>query len=178
MDITGVLAISGKPGLYKVVGQSKNTLIVESLSDGRKFPASASNRVSSLEDISIYTYEEDMPLADVLSKVFSKLKGKEAISHKAKPEELKAFMEEVLPEYDEERVYSSDIKKLVQWYNALLSAGILKEDKKEEKPKAEKKETAAKKAPTKKAAAKKTTAAPKTTGAKNVTKRTTKTSAK
>ena len=158
MDISGVLAISGKPGLYRVVGQSKNTLIVESLADGRKFPANATNRVSALEDISIYTYEEDLPLADVFGQMFSKLEGKEAITHKSKPEELKAFMQEMLPDYDEDRVYNSDIKKLIQWYNSLLSAGILKEEKKEkkkeEKPKAEKKPAAKKKAAPKKAAPK------------------------
>lgn len=153
MDISGVLAISGKPGLYKVVGQSKNTLIVESLVDGRKFPASATNRVSALEDISIYTYEEDLPLAEVFGKIFKKLDGKEAINHKAKPEELRAFMEDVLPDYDEDRVYNSDIKKLIQWYNSLLSAGVLKEEKKEE-PKKEAKPKTEKKAPAKKDATK------------------------
>lgn len=161
MDISGVLAISGKPGLYRVVGQSKNTLIVQSLIDGRKFPASATNRVSALEDISIYTYETDMPLADVFGKIFKTLKGGEAISHKSKPEELKAFMEDVLPDYDEDRVYASDIKKLVQWYNSLLSAGVLKEEEKKEESKKEAKPKAEKKAPAKKETAKKKPAAKK-----------------
>ena len=171
MDISGVLAISGKPGLYKVIGQSKETLIVQSLIDGRKFPASASNRVSSLEDISIYTYEEDMPLADVLGKIFKNLSGKEALSHKSKPEELKAFMVSVLPDYDEDRVYGSDIKKLVQWYNSLLSAGILKEEKKDAKKTTTAKKPVAKKTTTaKKPAAKKAPATKKPIAKKAVTK--------
>ena len=178
MDISGVLAISGKPGLYKVIGQSKETLIVQSLIDGRKFPASATNRVSALEDISIYTYEKDLPLSDVLGKVFKKLSGKEAIDHKSKPEELKAFMLDVLPDYDEDRVYTSDIKKLIQWYNSLLSAGILKEEKKETKPKSDKKAPAVKKTTAKKPAAKKAPVAKKTTTAKKTITKVTKQSAK
>jgi hypothetical protein len=124
MDLTGILSISGKPGLYKVVGQSKSTLIVESLMDGKRFPAHSSNRVSSLDDISIYTYGEDVPLREVFSAVYEKLEGKPAIDGKASPEELRKFMGEVYPEFDKERVYNSDIKKLFQWYNALLEAGI------------------------------------------------------
>ena len=184
MDISGVLAISGKPGLYKVIGQSKETLIVQSLIDGRKFPASATNRVSALEDISIYTYEEDLPLSDVLGKIFSNLSGKSAIDHKSKPEELKAFMLEVLPDYDEDRVYTSDIKKLIQWYNSLLSAGILKEEKKTVAKKDAKTKTAAKKPAAKKATtakkpgAKKAPAAKKTTTAKKTITKVTKQSAK
>ena len=161
MDITGIIAISGKPGLYKVVGQTKNTLIVESLEDGRRFPANSNNRVSALDDISIYTYQEDLPLVEVLAKVFKKYNGKEAIDHKAKPEELKAFMGGVLPDYDENRVYNSDIKKLIQWYNALVSAGVLKEEsKKEEAPKTKKKTSTAKKTAVKKADTSKKSAAP------------------
>jgi hypothetical protein len=134
MDLTGILSISGKPGLYKVVGQSKSTLIVESLSDGKRFPAHSSNRVSSLDDISIYTYGEDVPLREVFSAVYEKLEGKPSIDAKSSPEELRKFLGEVYPEFDKERVYNSDIKKLFQWYNALLEAGIFTkvEENKEE----------------------------------------------
>ncbi|MFP5470271.1 MAG: DUF5606 domain-containing protein [Bacteroidia bacterium] len=128
MDLTGIISISGKSGLYKVVGQSKNTLIVESLEDGKKFPAHSSNKVSSLGDISFYTVEEDVSLKDVFASIFDNLDGKKAIDHKSSPEELKAFMEKVYPNYDKERVYNSDLKKLVQWYNSLLEAGIFKKE--------------------------------------------------
>lgn len=144
MDLTGIISISGKPGLYKVVGQSKNTLIVESLEDGKKFPAHSSNRVSSLSDISFYTVEEDVPLQDVFASIFDNLDGKKAIDHKSSPEEIKAFMEKVYPSYDKERVYNSDLKKLVQWYNSLLEAGVLKkEEVTVEDNKAEESETTA-----------------------------------
>lgn len=132
MDLTGIIAISGKPGLYKVVAQSKNSLIVESIEDGKKFPAHSSNKVSSLSDISIYTQEEDVPLSDVFTKVFDNLKGGQAIDPKSSGEELRAFMDKVFPEYDKERVYNSDIKKLFQWYNSLLDKGLLNKAKEED----------------------------------------------
>ncbi len=139
MNLTGIISISGQSGLFKIVSQTKNGIIVEPLGGGRRFPIHGAQRVSSLEDISIYTYEEDIPLQEVFEKIFKNLKGKEAINHKSSNEELRSFMEEHLPDYDQERVYTSDIKKLVQWYNSLLAEGLLKEEKKES-PKKEKKE--------------------------------------
>ena len=157
MNLSGIIAISGKGGLYTVAGQSKNNVIVESLIDGKKFPAFSSNKISALEDISIYTYEGDELLADIFKVIFDKEKGGEAPSHKDSVDDLKKYLRGIIPEYDEERVFTSDIKKLFQWYNLLHSAKKLelkeaKEDKKEveEKEAAPKKETAEKKAPAKK----------------------------
>lgn len=133
MNLESIISISGVPGLQKVVGQSNNGLIVESIEDGKRFPAYAADKVSALEDISIYTENEEVPLGDVLQKMFDKKDGKEAISYKSSPDELKSFFKEVLPDYDQDRVYVSDIKKVVRWYNILLKADLLKEEKEDEK---------------------------------------------
>lgn len=134
MNLSGIIAISGKSGLFKVAGQSKNTVIVESLENGKKFPAFATNKISALEDISIYTYEGDELLADVYKAIYTKQNGELAPSHKDNLDDLKSYLREILPEYDEERVFSSDIKKIFQWYNLLHKSGnlILKEEEKEE----------------------------------------------
>lgn len=143
MDLSGIISITGQSGLHKIVSQTKNGIIVEPLGGGRRFPVHGAQRVSSLEDISIYTYEEDVPLADVFASIFKNLKGGEAISHKAEKGELESFMETHLPTYDKDRVYTSDIKKVVQWYNLLLKEGLLKET---EKKKETEKESSTKKA--------------------------------
>lgn len=184
MNLTGIISISGKPGLFKVVAQGKNNIIVESLVDGKKSPAYSTDRISALEDISIYTYEEDIPLKEVYSEIYKKEDGKKTISHKESLNKLTDYLLEVLPNYDEERVYPSDIKKLFQWYNLLHDTGALKAEEKE-KEKTESKKTTTKedtdkdsdkketkKAPAKKASAKKPAAkkpapkksAPKTSG--------------
>lgn len=126
MDISKVLAIAGMPGLYKVVGQTNNGVIVESLADKKRFPAFNSNKISALNDISIYTTGEDMPLKDVLQKIFDKEKGEKSIDPKSIDEKgLREYMKSVLPEYDEERVHYSDLKKLFNWYNQLQVSGLL-----------------------------------------------------
>lgn len=154
MDLTGIISISGRPGLYRVVAQGKNNIIVESLSDGKKFPAYATDRISALDDISIYTYEEDVPLKEIYTNMYKKYDGGEAVSHKESLKNLEKELEDFLPDYDKERVYSSDIKKIFQWYNLLKKADLLKmEEEKPAKKAAEKKEE---KAPAKKAAAKST----------------------
>lgn len=161
MNLTGIISISGKPGLFKVVAQGKNNIIVESLIDGKKSPAYSTDRISALEDISIYTYEEDVPLKDVYSEIYKKENGKKTISHKESLNKLTAYLLEVLPNYDEDRVYPSDIKKLFQWYNLLHDTGALEpeetEDKveKETSTKKDTEEKETKKAPAKKAATKK-----------------------
>jgi len=163
MNLTGIISISGKPGLYRVVAQGNNNVIVESLEDGKRFPAHSNNKISALDDISIYTYEEDVPLKDVFTSIYEKEKGGVAISHKESAAKLVEYMMTVLPKYDQERVYSSDIKKLFQWYNLLHKANalVLEEEEKPEpktktKAKTDKEETAdEKKAPAKKAPAKK-----------------------
>ena len=121
-----ILAISGKPGLYKLISQAKNMLIVESVSpDKKRMPIYASDKVISLGDIAMYTDEDEVPLANVLEAVKQKENGAVAALDykKASAEELHAFMAEVLPEYDRDRVHTSDIKKLIQWYNLLIANG-------------------------------------------------------
>jgi hypothetical protein len=162
MDLSGIISISGKPGLFKVVAQSKNNIIVESLIDSKRIPAYSTDRISALEDISIYTYEEDVPLKEVFISLAKKEDCGLAPSHKESMNTLTAYLEEILPDYDQDRVYPSDVKKLFQWYNILHKSGLInleeekKEEKKEEKPKkAETKKTEEKKPAAKKTAAKK-----------------------
>lgn len=124
MELKEILAISGQPGLFKYVAQSTRGVIVESLVDGRRINASASSKVSALTEISMYTEGDDIPLAEVFTKIYAHTGGKEAISHKETPEKLKAAFAEVLPEYDRDRVHVSDIKKCFAWYNTLVAAGF------------------------------------------------------
>ena len=124
MELREILAISGQPGLYKYVAQSARGIIVESLADGRRFNAPASSRVSSLTEISVYTEGDDIPLAEVFTRIYAHTGGKQAVSPKETPEKLKAAFAEALPEYDRERVHVSDIKKCFAWYNILVRAGF------------------------------------------------------
>lgn len=121
-----ILAISGKPGLYKLISQGKNMLIVESVADRKRMPIYASDKVISLGDIAMYTDADEVPLSVVLEAVKTKEEGKEASLDykKASAEELGEFMAAVLPNYDRDRVHLSDIKKLIQWYNLLVANGI------------------------------------------------------
>ncbi len=131
MDISEVVSIAGQSGLFKVISQTKNGFIAESLTDKKRIPVYASQKVVSLENISIFTTGEDQPLEDVLKKVMESTKGEKAFdAGKASNDELKKQMEKVLPEYDKDRVYVSDIKKLFQWYNMLHDAGLLTKEKK------------------------------------------------
>tara|TARA_R110001592_G_scaffold307299_2_gene580517 strand:- start:11259 stop:11702 length:444 start_codon:yes stop_codon:yes gene_type:complete len=125
MDLQGIISVSGKPGLYKIVSRSRGGIIVESLIDGKKMPVHSANKVSALEDISMYTYEEDVPLKVILQKIFAHTDGKEALDPKSDNAELFDFFRAVEPEFDEERVYASDLKKLFAWYNLLLSKGLV-----------------------------------------------------
>lgn len=144
MNISGIIAISGKPGLYKIIARSRKGLLVESLLTGKRIPAHAANKISSLEDISIYTFADDVPLKEVLQNIVDKFDGKEVLSPKASDAELHEFMSTVLPDYDDERVYTSDIKKLVGWYNILHANGILFEEAEEVEEKEEVAEEAGK----------------------------------
>lgn len=121
-----ILAISGKPGLYKLISQGKNMLIVESVADRKRMPIYASDKVISLGDIAMYTDADEVPLSVVLEAVKTKEEGKETSLDykKASAEELGEFMAAVLPNYDRDRVHLSDIKKLIQWYNLLVSNGV------------------------------------------------------
>ena len=120
-----ILAISGKPGLYRMVSQAKQSIIVESLIDGKRVPAFSFNKVISLEDIAIYTETEDIPLTDVLKSIRAKEDGAKTLSTKSSGNELKAYFEEILPDYDKDRVYVSDIKKVLNWYNLLQEKSLL-----------------------------------------------------
>ncbi|WP_435416572.1 DUF5606 family protein [Polaribacter aestuariivivens] len=124
MEFSKIISVTGKPGLYQVVSQSKNAIIVESLTDKKRLAVNATQNVSLLENIAIYTYEEDLPLLDVFKEMYAKTEGKEAISHKESSKKLETFFAEVLPNYDDERVYTSNIKKVVQWYNLLVKSGM------------------------------------------------------
>ncbi len=120
-----ILAISGKPGLFKLVSQGKNMLIVESLANGKRTPAYAHDKVISLGDIAIYTIDEDVPLGEVFEAIKTKTDAK-PVDLKAFADDaaLRAYFKEVLPDFDEDRVYTNDIKKVFSWYNLLLAAGI------------------------------------------------------
>lgn len=123
--IKTIISISGRPGLYKLVSQGKNMLIVESLSDHKRIPAYARDKVVGLGDIAIYTENEDRPLAEVFELVKEKTGGKSVdIKGLGDDASVRAFFAEVLPDFDRERVYTTDIRKLLQWYNTLLAAGI------------------------------------------------------
>jgi hypothetical protein len=123
--LKGILAISGQPGLFKMVAESKNNIIVESLETGKRMPAYSTSKISALEDIAIFTDTEDMPLKDVFKAISEKEDGGQAINHKSSSKELKDYFAEVLPEYDRERVYASDIKKVIMWYNILQEKEML-----------------------------------------------------
>jgi hypothetical protein len=139
MELEGIISIGGKPGLFKVITKRKNELIVESIGDGKKHFIYALDRVSSLEDISIYTDSDNIPLPDVYERLYEIEEGKNTIDHKSTPAILKEKMVEILPDYDQERVYNSDLKKLFLWFNILIDADLLKsEAKKEPEPKDEK----------------------------------------
>lgn len=125
MNLKEILAISGKPGLYKLIAQSRTGVIVEALADGKRFPVAASHNVSSLGDIAIYTDVDEMPLADVFRAIFTKEDGKECMSHKESADKISGYIAEIIPNYDRERVYASDMKKVLNWYNTLHKHGLI-----------------------------------------------------
>ncbi|GGG64082.1 DUF5606 family protein [Epilithonimonas arachidiradicis] len=170
MQLEKIISISGKPGLFKLVSQLKNGFIVEDISTKKKASISNSSQVSLLDNIAMFTFDKEVPLFEVFENIAKKYDYKPTINHKSSSEELRAFMAESLPNYDVERVYESDIKKLAQWYNLLQKAGyitpesflkpevpaveVAEEPKAEEKAEKAEKKPAAKKAPAKKAAEK------------------------
>lgn len=133
MDLSKIISISGKPGLFKIIAQTKNGVVVESLLDKKRFTAFATERMSNLEEISVFSDSEDIPLKDVFKNIYDKLEGKETISYKSKKEELSIFFKEAVPNYDQDKVYISDIKKIFQWYNLLLEKNMLTFEKEEQK---------------------------------------------
>lgn len=123
--LKGILSISGQSGLFKLVAESKNNIIVESLDTQKRIPVYSTAKVSALEDIAIYTETSDIPLKDIFKSISEKEEGGKALSHKVSGNELKKYFEVVVPEYDKDRVYVSDIKKVLVWYNALHEKGML-----------------------------------------------------
>lgn len=117
--LKGILSISGQSGLFKLVAESKNNIIVESIETKKRLPVYSTAKVSALEDIAIYTLEGDTPLKDIFKAISDEEGGGSAISHKASGNELKSYFEKVVPDYDKDRVYVSDIKKVLLWYNTL-----------------------------------------------------------
>lgn len=124
MSLDKILSISGKPGLYELKARTRAGFVAESLVDGKKMAVGAHNNVSMLSEIAIYTYSEEVPLREVFQKIAEKEDTKETISHKSSKKELENLFSEVLPEYDEDRVYISDIKKVIQWYNLLVKNNV------------------------------------------------------
>lgn len=167
IDLTGIIAISGQPGLYKVVAQSKNGIIVEGLADKKRTSISSTAKVSSLEDISMFTTGEDKPVAEIMKSIFDKEKGGACIDAKADDKTVVAYFAAVLPDYDKERVYTSNMRKLFNWYNALQTSGNLKVKEAETKEEAAEKKIV--KAATEKKAAVKKTATKDTTKTKTST---------
>jgi hypothetical protein len=138
MDLSKILSIAGKNGLFKVVSQAKNAVIVESLNDGKRFPAFGHEKISSLEEISVFTTGEDRQLKEVFRAFHEKLEGKAAIDAKSDNNSLKKFFLEMVPDFDQDRVYVSDIKKMVSWYNTLVEKELLDfTEEKQENPEAE-----------------------------------------
>jgi len=135
MNLEGIIAITGKTGLFKVISRGNNAVIVENLADKKRMPITARHQANTLDEIGIYTFEDTKPLSEIFDTIAIKENSKQSISHKTIKEELIQYFAEILPNYDVERVYISDIKKVIQWYNAMQIAGLI------ELPQAEKKTT-------------------------------------
>ena len=134
MELKDFISVAGKSGLHTIVGKSKNNVIVESLKDKKRFPIFNTNKISALSDISIYTYDEEILLSELFDRIQNKYKKEAAISHLESADELKKIFVELVPNYDKEQVYNSDIKKVFQWYNILFDTdNLIKEESKEEK---------------------------------------------
>ena len=121
MKLEDIVSISGKPGLYEVKTKSKGGVIVESLIDSKRFPVTATHNISSLSEIAIYTYEEEVPLRIILKAISEKENNQKSINPKETGKVLTSYFREILPNFDEERVYTSNIKKILVWYNLLVS---------------------------------------------------------
>lgn len=169
MDLSKIISITGKSGLFRVVAQGRQALIAESLTDKKRIPVHSSVRVSSLDEVSMYTKGDDVLLSTVLEKLHALEKGKLSVDPKGDLEALYDKLGEALPNYDRDRIYSSDVRKFFIWYQLLVAAGIFEEEKKKkaapEKDDKKVKPAAAKEAPKKKAMAGKANAAPKAGGA-------------
>ena len=128
MSIERILSISGKPGLYDLKLQTRTGFVAESLIDGKKITVGMRSNVSLLSEISIYTYNAEVRLSEVFRKIAEKEDNGPAMSHKEDNAKLAAYFREILPEYDEDRVYASDIKKVMNWYNMLQAKGMISKE--------------------------------------------------
>lgn len=140
MNLEKILAISGKPGLYALKVQTRSGFVAESLLDGKKITVGLRSNVSLLSEISMYTNSEEKPLAEVMRNIAIKEDNGPAISHKEDNAKLLAYFKEILPDYDEDRVYPSDIKKVLNWYNILQAKDLVSKEapvKVEAEPKTE-----------------------------------------
>ena len=131
MNLEKIINISGKPGLYKVISQGNNTVIVESLIDRKRTTLHSSAQANMLEEIGIYTYDDTKSLSEIFDNIAQKENCKATINHKSSENELRAYFIEILPDYDQDRVYLSDIKKVFQWYNVMQKHDLIKITKKE-----------------------------------------------
>lgn len=125
MQLEKIISISGKPGLYKLVSQLRNGFIIEDVTSKKKVSIGNSSQVSLLDNIAMFTFDKEVPLFEVFENIAKQNDYKETLSHKSADADLRSFMEKALPDYDTERVYISDIKKLAQWYNILQKAGYI-----------------------------------------------------
>jgi hypothetical protein len=132
MDLKDIMAISGRPGLFRLISQGRNAVIVENLETKKRMSAFTTMKVNALEEISIYAEEKDIPLVDVIKRIHEKENGGLTIDHKSPNEELRRYFEDVLPEYDRDRVYVSDMKKIFNWYNILQKLEMIRFDQEEE----------------------------------------------
>ena len=124
MNLEGILNISGKSGLFKVISNTKKTVIVESLENGKRGPIHSNNQANMLDEIGIYTYDDTVPLSTIFDSIAKKENGGQALSHKSSNSDLITYFRHILKEYDEERVYAANIKKIIQWYNIVVDAGF------------------------------------------------------
>jgi hypothetical protein len=140
MNLEGIINVSGKPGLFKVISRSSNNVIIESLVEKKRTAIYSHNQANLLDEIGIYTYNDTIPLSQIFTEIATKTNCGPSISHKASKTELTNYFRDILPEYDEERVYISDIKKVIQWYNSMQSLNMIKLEKiKKKEPKTTKK---------------------------------------
>ncbi len=163
MILKDIISISGEPGLFKFIAQGKNAIIIEHLETGKRTSAYSSAKVSSLDDISVFAESEDIPLGKVFDRIYERENGGPAISSKSDPASLKNYFNEVVPDYSKDRVYVSDMKKIVQWYNILQKNDLLKKEEPEVAAEPEVAEAATKKPAAKKPAAEKAPLAEKKT---------------
>jgi len=143
MELKDILAVAGHSGLFKYIAQSSNGVIVESLLDGTRTKMAATARISSLTEIAVFTDREELPLSKLFDLLFAHTDGRETISPKSTPDQMKALFTKVLPDYDRDRVHVSDMKKVIAWFNILVAAGMTKftsddSEEKEEKSEEEK----------------------------------------